>query len=431
MLASKLGWILTGRITEPADDTIEQNMLILTYSTNAIKKTGLPTQDKSFPIKPNIEDFWNLEAIGITDSPKDSDKARALQLFNETLKFENISYRVSWPWKEDKSCLPENKKLAFGRLKSLINRMKHTPELIDKYDEIIQHQLKLGVIEKVASSRQDTTKHYIPHHAVINPDKSSTKVRVVYDASPRIRKEQKSLNECLYPGPTMLKDLLRFRLNRIAIVADIEKAFFQDRTLRRCQGCYKIFLATKQKAPVTREQCQGLHIQQGSFWYHIKSLSTRGYLDHHLKGYGNRVAETTRDNIYVDNVVTGADTATEAVSFYADAKQIFKDVSMNLRDWVSNDESFMNEIPENDRASPGSMKILGLTWIMETDMICLKGRSHKLSGWTKRMVLKQLASVYDQLGLFSPVTLLGKIFLQTMWNKNIPCDKPLQEHDEL
>ena len=162
MLASKLGWILTGRTTEPADDTIEQNMLILTYSTNAIKKTGLPAPDKSFPIKPNIEDFWKLEAIGITDSPKDSDKARALQIFNETLKFENDRYRVSWPWKEDKSCLPENKELAFGRLKSLINRMKHTPELIDKYDEIIQNQLRLGVIEKVASSRQDTTKHTTP-----------------------------------------------------------------------------------------------------------------------------------------------------------------------------------------------------------------------------------------------------------------------------
>ena len=132
MLASKLGWILTGRTTEPAEDTIQQKMLILTYSTNAIKKTGLPTPDKSFPIKPNIEDFWKLEAIGITDSPQDSDKARALQLFNETLKFENDRYRVSWPWKEDKSCLPENKKLVFGRLKSLINRMKHTPELIDK-----------------------------------------------------------------------------------------------------------------------------------------------------------------------------------------------------------------------------------------------------------------------------------------------------------
>ena len=61
---------------------------------------------------------------------------------------------------------------------------------------------------------------------------------------------------------------------------------------------------------------------------------------------------------------------------------------MNLRDWMSNDESVMNEIPENDRASPGSMKILGLTWIMEADMICLKGQSHELSGLTKRMVLK-------------------------------------------
>ena len=104
---------------------------------------------------------------------------------------------------------------------------------------------------------------------------------------------------------------------------------------------------------------------------------------------------------------------------------------MNLRDWMSNDESLMNEIPENDRASPGSMKILGLTWIMEADMICLKGQSHELSGLTTRMVLKQLASVYDPLCLFSPVTLQGKIFLQVMWNKKIPWDEPLPEQDEL
>ena len=70
-----------------------------------------------------------------------------------------------------------------------------------------------------------------PHHDVINPDKTSTKVRIVYDASAKINKGQRSLNECLYPGPTMLKDLtgklLRFCLNKNAIVADKEKAVLQ------------------------------------------------------------------------------------------------------------------------------------------------------------------------------------------------------------
>ena len=53
----------------------------------------------------------------------------------------------------------------------------------------------------------------------------------MYDASEKTKIEQKSLNECLYPGLSMLQDLtgilLRFRLNKITIVADIEKTFLQ------------------------------------------------------------------------------------------------------------------------------------------------------------------------------------------------------------
>ena len=45
--------------------------------------------------------------------------------------------------------------------------------------------------------------------------------------------------------------------------------------------------------------------------------------------------------------------------------------------------------------------------------------------------MKRLASLYDPLGLFSPVTLQGKIFLQSMWNKKIAWDEPLTEQDVL
>ena len=138
MLASKLGWILTGRTTEPAaDDTTEHSMLIMTYSSNTLKDTGLLTPDKSFPTKPNLEDFWKLETIGITDSPLDTDKERALQIFDETLKFDDARYRVTWPWKEEKSCLPENRELAFGRLKSLINKMRHNRGVVLFLSELL------------------------------------------------------------------------------------------------------------------------------------------------------------------------------------------------------------------------------------------------------------------------------------------------------
>ena len=129
----------------------------------------------SFPTKPNLEEFWRLESIGITDSPLDSDNDKSIKLFNETHKYDNDRYSVTWPWKDDKSCLPENRELAFGRLKSLVNKLRNHPQLVDKYDEIIQNQLKLGVIEKVASNTKETTKHYIPHHPVINPGKPKLK----------------------------------------------------------------------------------------------------------------------------------------------------------------------------------------------------------------------------------------------------------------
>ena len=418
---------------------IQQNIIcsFWTYSTNTIKETGLLTPDQSFPTKPNLDDFWKLETIGINDSPLDSDKERALQIFDETLKFENNRYRVTWPWKEEKSCLPENRELAFGRLKSLVNKMRHTPELIDKYDDIIQNQLKLGVIEKVTNNRKDTTKHYIPHHAVINPDKASTKVRVVYDASAKIKKGQKSLNECLYPGPTMLKDLtgilLRFRLNRIAIVSDIEKAFLQIGLSEDAKDVTRFFWLKNKGHLSVENNVQVYRFNRVPFGIISSPFLLAATLDHHLKCYGHSVADTIRNNIYVDNVVTGTDTITEAVNFYTEAKQIFKGASMNLRDWMSNDQSVMNEIPVDDRANQGPMKILGLTWMVENDTICLKrqNQNQAKSILTKRIALKHLTSVYDPLGLFSPVTLQGKIFLQSMWNKKIPWDEPLPEQDVL
>lgn len=74
-------------------------------------------------------------------------------------------------------------------------------------------------------------KLYLPHHPVVSLSKSTTKLRIVYDASAKTKTENKSLNDCLYRGPMLLQNLcgilIRFRLNRIAMIADIEKAFLQ------------------------------------------------------------------------------------------------------------------------------------------------------------------------------------------------------------
>ena len=72
------------------------------------------------------------------------------------------------------------------------------------------------------------TVHYIPHKEVVKEDRATTKLRVVYDASAKALNEPR-LNDCLLPGPSLtpliFDILLRFRLHKVALIGDLEKAF--------------------------------------------------------------------------------------------------------------------------------------------------------------------------------------------------------------
>ena len=183
---------------------------------------------------PPLEDFWRLETIGITDNPRQSGDERVVQQFSETVKKKNGRYNVCRPWREKNINSSGNCELALRQLKTTISRLQQDSELLKKYDEVIKDQLKKGIIEIFRDiTTDDTRKHYIPQHALINSSSASTKVWIVCDASSKSTKGHLSLNECLYRGPVNLEDLcgllMRFRTKRIALTADIEKAFLQVR----------------------------------------------------------------------------------------------------------------------------------------------------------------------------------------------------------
>ena len=118
-------------------------------------------------------------------------------------------------------------------MRSLSRRFQTDKELLQQYCNIIQSQHKTGIIELVDDSRLKDSgpRHYLPHHLVITPLRVTTKVRIVYDAAAKVKKDVLSLNECLHRGPIVLPNmcgvLIRFRLYLIAGLADIEKAFLQ------------------------------------------------------------------------------------------------------------------------------------------------------------------------------------------------------------
>ena len=132
------------------------------------------------------------------------------------------------------------------RLESLVNRLRKTPEILTHYDKIIKQQQADRIIEptdtKELSAPGQT--YYMPHREIIRTDKSTSKIRIVYDASSNA-KEEVSLNHCLLPGPSLtpliFDILLRFRVYKTALTGDLEKAFHQSE-IKPCQRNFLRFL---------------------------------------------------------------------------------------------------------------------------------------------------------------------------------------------
>ena len=63
---------------------------------------------------------------------------------------------------------------------------------MNSYDDILNEQLTQGIIEH-ASDETTLSKHYLPHRAVIRSDKTTSKVRIVFDASAKSSPDSPSL----------------------------------------------------------------------------------------------------------------------------------------------------------------------------------------------------------------------------------------------
>jgi len=75
--------------------------------------------------------------------------------------------------------------------------------MIDHNDQVIQDQIKAGIVKRVSRPAIGKHEFYIPHKAVIRNASDTTKLRVVYDASAQAYSGAPSLNECLNPGPPL------------------------------------------------------------------------------------------------------------------------------------------------------------------------------------------------------------------------------------
>uniref|UniRef100_A0A1I7VAG9 Reverse transcriptase domain-containing protein n=1 Tax=Loa loa TaxID=7209 RepID=A0A1I7VAG9_LOALO len=206
---------------------------------------------------------------------------------------------------------------------------------------------------------QEDVIHYLPHHEVITPNKT-TKLRIVHDASADL-KGAKSLNDVLYRGPAMLPDLvgiLLFRIMRNVIRADVGKAFLLELT-----ETTKFFWIKDIEKQVIEDNIKCHLFRRVPFGVITSPFLLSTTLNHHLEISGNKTTLEIRKNLYVDNIILSARGTREALEKYHEMKSIFKEAAMNIREFLSNDKNINKGIAKQDRVSRGPTKILGITRI--------------------------------------------------------------------
>ncbi|XP_070515857.1 uncharacterized protein [Cardiocondyla obscurior] len=127
------------------------------------------------------------------------------------------------------------------------------------------------------------------------------------------------------------------------------------------------------------------------------------------------------EDFYVDDLLTGADTLSEAERVRGEVIEILRRGHFELSKWQSNCKEL---IPEQARETQGGKtigerpecKVLGIQWNPASDEFGFEANPGRESERvTKRTILAEIASIFDPLGLLGPVIVIAKMIMQDTW----------------
>ncbi|GFS96982.1 uncharacterized protein TNCV_4178411 [Trichonephila clavipes] len=166
-IPTKLGYILSGKIYAPP-------------LKESIVNSSLNDQ---------LSELWKLEEV-----PKTNAKIQipdpCEERFSKSVKRNNEGrYIVNLPFKENNT-LGESKEKAVQLLYALDNKFHKNKQFKDNFLNFMNEYLALGHMREISQKRDDETPNcYIPYHMVKNEKSTTTKCRVVFNASSKTKND--------------------------------------------------------------------------------------------------------------------------------------------------------------------------------------------------------------------------------------------------
>lgn len=348
-------------------------------------------------------------------------------------------YIVKLPFNTDHLRSPEGntREIAKRRLEQLERRFIRNKELCQEYTEVMNEYIELKHMEEVPVNELGNKSVYLPHHAVVRSDKESTKTRVVFDASCK-GSNGISLNDELLSGPVLQDDLrsliIRWRTHAVCFISDIQKMYRMiwvdkaDTDLQRILWRNNVSQRIKDYRLLT--------VTFGTASAPYLAIKTLLQLADDEGSKYPEAATILREDLYVDDVMSGCDNVKEAVRISQDLKELLGLGGFQLKKWASNSRDFMETIDPNERSSnvllklniDGIVKALGIQWNIGMDQLEYKLSLPPASNIiTKRNILSDIQKLFDPLGWIAPSLVMAKILIQQLWQEKVGWDEPLNQ----
>ena len=307
---------------------------------------------------------------------------------------------------------------------------------------VMQEYFDLGHAERIPTTDLEKPVEgtfYIPMHAVYKATSATTKVRAVFDASAK-SSTGVSLNDTLLVGPTVHPPLidvpLQFRSYPIALTADVSKMYRAIELTKGDRDLHRFVWRSDSDAPVT-DYC----MTRVTFGVSASSFAANMAVKQNAIDHAQELplaAEMVQKCFYVDDCLTGADDPKSALVLQRQLTSLFSRGGFILRKWNSSDPSVLRKIPEELRDTHDIQtisetseytKTLGIECNVSTDAFRLTvAESSPNATVTKRVIVSDVAKVFDVLGWFSPVTIKMKILLQRLWEIKLDWDDPIPDN---
>ncbi|XP_036344475.1 uncharacterized protein LOC118753713 [Rhagoletis pomonella] len=384
-----------------------------------------------------VKRFWEVEGHTTENVKRTKEDLACEEHFNNNYRrVSSGEYSVSLPFKSSPSQLGDSYLQAVRRFQNLEKRFAHKPDLKKQYSAFVTEYAQLEHMSLVEVIPTGVRTNFLPHHCVLKAESSTTKLRVVFDASAPTSSGF-SLNDILISGPTiqpkLIDTLLRFRSHKFALTADICKMYrcvkiSKSDSFLQCilwrdkpDQEFKIYkldtvtYGTKPAAFLAIRAMQQLAIDEASNYPLGSEIVSRDF--------------------YVDDLISGGRSEDEVVQIMTQTEQLLKRGNFVLRKWCSNSASILKNVDPAHREQflkfgDGSdiTKALGLAWEPKSDrLLFLWDPLPESLRATKRNVLSVTARFYDPLGLIGPIVLKAKVFLQSLWKDKLAWDESIPQ----